>query len=429
MKILEYKNLSENEKIQALKRPAIKAKDDIVKICKELIADVRQRGDKALIEQALNFDKVEISSIKVSKDEIQNASKRLSKDLKEAIKTAYNNIHSFHKAQEFKSITVNTMPGVKCELVSRPIDSVGLYIPGGLAPLLSTTLMLAIPAKIAKCKRIVLASPAKIDDAILYCAKLCGVDEVYQMGGAGAVAALAYGSESVKKVDKIFGPGNAFVTAAKSLVSADIDGCVIDMQAGPSEVLVIADDEANVSFVASDLLSQAEHGADSQVILLCLSMNFAKALIKELEKQLSILPRKEIASKAIENSRIIIVKDLNEALEVSNAYAPEHLILQCKEPRKLVPLVKHAGSVFLGEFAPESMGDYASGTNHVLPTYGLTRVNSSLSLSDFYKKMTVQELSKNGFKRLAKTVEILAQAEQLQAHKNAVSIRLKSLNA
>ena len=249
------------------------------------------------------------------------------------------------------------------------------------------------------------------------------------MGGAGAVAALAYGSESVKKVDKIFGPGNAFVTAAKSLVSADIDGCAIDMQAGPSEVLVIADDEANVSFVASDLLSQAEHGADSQVILLCLSMNFAKALIKELEKQLSILPRKEIASKAIENSRIIIVKDLNEALKVSNAYAPEHLILQCKEPRKLVPLVKHAGSVFLGEFAPESMGDYASGTNHVLPTYGLTRVNSSLSLSDFYKKMTVQELSKNGFKRLAKTVEILAQAEQLQAHKNAVSIRLKSLNA
>ena len=220
------------------------------------------------------------------------------------------------------------MPGVKCELVSRPIDSVGLYIPGGLAPLLSTTLMLAIPAKIAKCKRIVLASPAKIDDAILYCAKLCGVDEVYQMGGAGAVAALVYGSESVKKVDKIFGPGNAFVTAAKSLVSADIDGCAIDMQAGPSEVLVIADDEANVSFVASDLLSQAEHGADSQVILLCLSMNFAKALIKELEKQLSILPRKEIASKAIENSRIIIVKDLNEALKVSNAYAPEHLILQ-----------------------------------------------------------------------------------------------------
>ena len=426
MQILEYKNLSQDEKEKALLRPAIDAKEEIIKRSKDIINDVKARGDEALIEQALKFDKVNISSLKISKKDIEEASNRLSKDLKNSIKIAYKNIYSFHKAQVFKPIKVQTMKGVCCELVSRPIDSVGLYIPGGLAPLLSTTLMLAIPAKIAKCKRIVLASPAKIDDSILFCAKLCGVDEIYQMGGAGAIAALAYGTKTVAKVDKIFGPGNAYVTAAKAIVSAE-NAAAIDMQAGPSEVLVIADNSAKPSFVASDLLSQAEHGADSQVILLCLSSSYAKEVVKELETQIEKLPRKEIAKKSIANSKIIVVKNLKEALEVSNEYAPEHLILQVKQARKLLQDVKHAGSVFLGEYSPESMGDYASGTNHVLPTYGLTKTHSSLNLSDFYKKMTVQELSKSGFKKLAKTVEILAAAEHLDAHKKAVSLRIKSL--
>lgn len=426
MQILEYKNLSQDEKEKALLRPAIDAKEEIIKRSKDIINDVKARGDEALIEQALKFDKVNISSLKISKKDIEEASKKLSKDLKNSIKIAYKNIYSFHKAQVFKPIKVQTMKGVCCELVSRPIDSVGLYIPGGLAPLLSTTLMLAIPAKIAKCKRIVLASPAKIDDSILFCAKLCGVDEIYQMGGAGAIAALAYGTKTVAKVDKIFGPGNAYVTAAKAIVSAE-NAAAIDMQAGPSEVLVIADHSAKPSFVASDLLSQAEHGADSQVILLCLSSSYAKEVVKELETQIEKLPRKEIAKKSIANSKIIVVKNLKEALEVSNEYAPEHLILQVKQARKLLKDVKHAGSVFLGEYSPESMGDYASGTNHVLPTYGLTKTHSSLNLSNFYKKMTVQELSKNGFKKLAKTVEILAAAEHLDAHKKAVSLRIKSL--
>lgn len=426
MQILEYKNLSQDEKEKALLRPAIDAKEEIIKRSKDIINDVKARGDEALIEQALKFDKVNINSLKISKKDIEEASNRLSKDLKNSIKIAYKNIYSFHKAQVFKPIKVQTMKGVCCELVSRPIDSVGLYIPGGLAPLLSTTLMLAIPAKIAKCKRIVLASPAKIDDSILFCAKLCGVDEIYQMGGAGAIAALAYGTKTVAKVDKIFGPGNAYVTAAKAIVSAE-NAAAIDMQAGPSEVLVIADNSAKPSFVASDLLSQAEHGADSQVILLCLSSSYAKEVVKELETQIEKLPRKEIAKKSIANSKIIVVKNLKEALEVSNEYAPEHLILQVKQARKLLQDVKHAGSVFLGEYSPESMGDYASGTNHVLPTYGLTKTHSSLNLSDFYKKMTVQELSKSGFKKLAKTVEILAAAEHLDAHKKAVSLRIKSL--
>ena len=426
MQILEYKNLSQDEKEKALLRPAIDAKEEIIKRSKDIINDVKARGDEALIEQALNFDKVNISSLKISKKDIEEASNRLSKDLKNSIKIAYKNIYSFHKAQVFKPIKVQTMKGVCCELVSRPIDSVGLYIPGGLAPLLSTTLMLAIPAKIAQCNRIVLAIPAKIADSILFCAKLCGVDEIYQMGGAGAIAALAYGTKTVAKVDKIFGPGNAYVTAAKAIVSAE-NAAAIDMQAGPSEVLVIADNSAKPSFVASDLLSQAEHGADSQVILLCLSSSYAKEVVKELETQIEKLPRKEIAKKSIANSKIIVVKNLKEALEVSNEYAPEHLILQVKQARKLLQDVKHAGSVFLGEYSPESMGDYASGTNHVLPTYGLTKTHSSLNLSDFYKKMTVQELSKSGFKKLAKTVEILAAAEHIDAHKKAVSLRIKSL--
>lgn len=427
MEILIYESLDRIQKKEILKRPAIKAKDEISRIVRDIINDVRKRGDEALIEQALKFDKTKISKVKLGEDELKSASARVSEELKNAIRVAFENIKKFHEAQIFKKIELETMKGVKCELLTRPIQKVGLYIPGGLAPLFSTTLMLAIPAKIAGCEKIVLASPAKINDAVLFCASLCGVDEVYQMGGAGAIAALAYGTKSVEKVDKIFGPGNAFVTEAKAQVSTDSEGAAIDMQAGPSEVLVIADENANVKFIAADLLSQAEHGADSQVILVCLSENFAEKVSKEIELQLENLTRKELASKSIAHSKIIVAKDLEQSLEISNAYAPEHLIIQTQNPRELLNGVKHAGSVFLGAYSPESMGDYASGTNHVLPTYGLTRTHSSLNLADFSKKMSVQELSVQGFKELGKSVAILAAAEALDAHKNAVELRLQSL--
>ncbi|EAI3763392.1 histidinol dehydrogenase [Campylobacter coli] len=427
MQIINFNELDEKQKQEVLKRPAIAAKDEISQIVSSIIKEVREKGDEALIEQAFKFDKAQISSIKVSEEELENASSRLDNDLKEAILIAYENIKKFHEAQIPKEVAIETTKGVKCEVLTRPIEKVGLYIPGGLAPLFSTVLMLAIPAKIAQCEKIVLASPAKINDATLFCAKLCGVDEIYQMGGAGAIAALAYGTKSVLKVDKIFGPGNAFVTEAKRQVSSDINGAAIDMQAGPSEVLVIADEKANVKFVASDLLSQAEHGADSQVILVCLSKEFAQSASDEVSRQLENLPRKELASKSIANSKIIIAKDLDEALLISNLYAPEHLIIQTQNPRELLDKVKHAGSVFLGELSPESMGDYASGTNHVLPTYGLTKTHSSLGLADFSKRMSVQELSKEGFLNLGKSVEILAANEHLDAHKNAVTFRLESL--
>lgn len=427
MQILDFNKLDKTQQKEALKRPAVKESAEISQIVSDIIKEVRQNGDSALIKQALKFDKAQIKSVRVSQSDIQNASKLVSKELKKAMKTAFENIKKFHEAQIFKPLKVETTKGVKCELISRAIEKVGLYIPGGSAPLFSTTLMLAIPAKIAQCNKIVLASPAVIAPATLYAAKLCGVHEVYQMGGAGAIAALAYGTQSVCKVDKIFGPGNAFVTEAKRQVSSDLEGAAIDMQAGPSEVLVIADNAANAAFVASDLLSQAEHGADSQAICVCVSENLARAVSKEVATQLEALPRREIAAKAIANSKIILVKDLKQALEVSNAYAPEHLIMQCKDARRLLKGVQNAGSVFLGAYSPESMGDYASGTNHVLPTYGLTRTNSSLNLSDFCKKMTVQELSAKGFKRLAGVVEVMAEAEELAAHKNAVSLRLKGL--
>ncbi|MEB2817807.1 histidinol dehydrogenase [Campylobacter upsaliensis] len=427
MQVLNYKNLNEKEKFEALKRPVMSVKEELGGVVKGIIDDVKKRGDEALYEQALKFDKAEISSIQISQKELNEACERVDENLKKAIQKAYENITQFHQAQLKEVLRVETSKGVCCELLTRPIEKVGLYIPAGSAPLFSTTLMLAIPAKIAKCEKIVLASPAKINDVVLFCAKLCKVDKIYQMGGAGAIAALAYGTKSVVKVDKIFGPGNAFVTEAKRQVSSDIMGASIDMQAGPSEVLVIADEDARADFVASDLLSQAEHGADSQVILVCLSEDFAKKVQKELEIQLENLPRKEIASKSLSNSKIFIAKDLNEALEISNAYAPEHLIIQTQKPRELLSGVKHAGSVFLGAYSPESMGDYASGTNHVLPTYGLTKTHSSLSLMDFMKTMSVQELSVDGFKNLAKSVELMAEAECLMAHKNAVSLRLRTL--
>ena len=427
MQTLIWNNLTETEKQQYLARPAQVIGESIKTAVDEIKANVLANGDKALFELVEKFDKVKLNSLIVSKAQIAEAESRIPNELKQAIQNAKANIETFHQAQQNQEVDIETQAGVRCQVLTRPINRVGLYIPGGSAPLFSTVLMLAVPAKIAGCKKIVLCSPPPIADEILYTADLCGVETVYAVGGAQAVIAMAFGTETVQKTDKIFGPGNAFVTEAKRQVMQA--GTAIDMPAGPSEVLVIADEFADPAFVASDLLSQAEHGADSQVILVTPSEALAKAVNEELEKQVSRLPRAETARKALAHSRTFIAENLQQAMEISNEYAPEHLIVQTQNARALLPSLDNAGSIFLGAYSPESMGDYASGTNHVLPTYGYTKTYSSLGLADFSKRMTVQELTPQGFKDLAKTVELMATAEQLEAHKQAVSIRLEKLNA
>ncbi|QIM69112.1 histidinol dehydrogenase [Basfia succiniciproducens] len=427
MQTLIWKDLTEQEKKQALTRPAISAAGNIKDAVDAIRENVAANGDKALFELSEKFDRVKLNSLEVSEQQIEEAAQRLPEELKQAIQNAKKNIEAFHLAQVPVEADVETQSGVRCQVLTRPINRVGLYIPGGSAPLFSTVLMLAIPAKIAGCKKIVLCSPPPIADAILYAANLCGVETIYQVGGAQAVVAMAFGTETVAKVDKIFGPGNAFVTEAKRQVSQAVNGAAIDMQAGPSEVLVLADENADPDFVASDLLSQAEHGADSQVILVTPSERLALETELAVERQLTTLPRSEIAQKALAHSRIFIAENLQQCVEISNEYAPEHLVVQVQNARDLLPNIDNAGSIFLGAYSPESMGDYASGTNHVLPTYGYTRTSSSLGLADFSKRMTVQELSPQGFKDLAKTVEVMAAAERLDAHKQAVSIRLAKI--
>ncbi|QOF67169.1 histidinol dehydrogenase [Actinobacillus sp. GY-402] len=427
MQTLIWKDLTEPQRKEALTRPAISAAGNIKEAVDAIRENVRANGDKALFELSEKFDRVKLNSLVISKQQIEEAAQRLPAELKQAIQNAKKNIEAFHLAQVPVEVDVETQAGVRCQVLTRPINRVGLYIPGGSAPLFSTVLMLAIPAKIAGCKKIVLCSPPPIADAILYAAELCGVETVYAVGGAQAVVAMAFGTETVAKVDKIFGPGNAFVTEAKRQVSQAVNGAVIDMQAGPSEVLVIADENADPDFVASDLLSQAEHGADSQVILVTPSERLALETEFALERQLAALPRSEIAQKALSHSRIFIAESLRQCVEISNEYAPEHLVVQVQNARDLLLDIDNAGSIFLGAYSPESMGDYASGTNHVLPTYGYTRTSSSLGLADFSKRMTVQELSPQGFKDLAKTVEVMAAAERLDAHKQAVSVRLEKL--
>ncbi|SEP60217.1 histidinol dehydrogenase [Basfia succiniciproducens] len=427
MQTLIWKDLTEQEKKQALTRPAISAAGNIKDAVDAIRENVAANGDKALFELSEKFDRVKLNSLEVSEQQIEEAAQRLPEELKQAIQNAKKNIEAFHLAQVPVEADVETQSGVRCQVLTRPINRVGLYIPGGSAPLFSTVLMLAIPAKIAGCKKIVLCSPPPIADAILYAANLCGVETIYQVGGAQAVVAMAFGTETVAKVDKIFGPGNAFVTEAKRQVSQAVNGAAIDMQAGPSEVLVLADENADPDFVASDLLSQAEHGADSQVILVTPSERLALETELAVERQLTTLPRSEIAQKALAHSRIFIAENLQQCVEISNEYAPEHLVVQVQNARDLLPNIDNAGSIFLGAYSPETMGDYASGTNHVLPTYGYTRTSSSLGLADFSKRMTVQELSPQGFKDLAKTVEVMAAAERLDAHKQAVSIRLAKI--
>ncbi|MCX9450347.1 histidinol dehydrogenase [Vibrio cholerae] len=427
MRIVVWQSLSEAQQESILERPAITEGANITAAVAQVIAKVRSEGDAALFELTEKFDRVKPASLRVSREEMDAAAARLSETMKQALEQAYNNISKFHKAQKVQPIKVETMPGVVCEQVTRPINKVGLYIPGGSAPLPSTVLMLGVPAQIAGCRKVVLCSPPPIADEILYVAKLCNIDEVYNLGGGQAIAAMAYGTETVTKVDKIFGPGNAYVTEAKRQVSNDFRGAAIDMPAGPSEVLVIADETADANFIAADLLSQAEHGPDSQVVLVTPSPVLADQVTDAVQKQLKVLSRASIAEKALASSLIIIAESLTQAVSISNYYGPEHLIVQTRNPRELVPLLDNAGSIFLGDWSPESVGDYASGTNHVLPTYGYTRTYSSLGLADFSKRMTVQELTADGLQLLAPTVVTMAEAEGLDAHKRAVTIRVEKL--
>lgn len=424
----EYINPNRERWEKIIKRPT-ESLSEIRKVVQPIMDEVQMNGDRALKAYTKKFDKIELSELLVSKVEIENASSQISDKLKEAIKVAHDNIFKFHEAQKIAPLKIETMPGVLCERKSVPIPKVGLYIPGGTAPLFSTVLMLAVPAKIAGCREIVLCSPpdqeGNIHPAILYAANVAGITKIFKVGGAQAISGLTYGTESIPKVDKIFGPGNQFVTAAKQLAS--LESVSIDMPAGPSEVLVYADEKADPAFIAADLLSQAEHGVDSQVIFLTKSVDMLQVLQKEIYHQLSELPRWEIADRCLQNSAVIILKNEEDCIDLINLYAPEHLILLSNNARQIADKIENAGSIFLGYYTPESAGDYASGTNHTLPTNGAARAYSGVSLDSFIKNITYQELTIEGLKSLGPHVEIMAEAESLIAHKNAVTVRLNSL--
>lgn len=403
---------------------------DKLPVVEEVMQDIRQRGDAAVRKFTTKFDKVHLEQLQVTEEELIQAEKDINPALAEAIRTAAGNIRIFHEAQKLSAPVVETSPGIQCWQKNVAINSVGLYIPGGSAPLFSTVLMLALPALIAGCREVILCTPpdpsGKIHPAILFAAKLCKVTKVFKIGGIQAIGAMAYGTESVPKVNKIFGPGNSWVTAAKQYVS--LNTCSIDMPAGPSELAVVADSSANPAFVASDLLSQAEHGADSQVILVTTDETMLEKISAEIAKQLEKLPRKEIAAASLAHSRIVLLKNTEEVMALINLYAPEHLILQVNNARELAEEVINAGSVFIGHWTPESAGDYASGTNHTLPTNGWARSVGGLNLDSFYKKITYQEISEKGLQQLGPVIETMAEAELLHAHKNAVSIRINDLH-
>ncbi|MBQ3610367.1 MAG: histidinol dehydrogenase [Bacteroidaceae bacterium] len=394
-----------------------------------ILKNVKANGDAAVLEYEEQFDKVKLASLVVTEEEMKEAESQVPIELKVAILLAQRNIYTFHKKQKFEGKKVETMEGVTCWQKAVGIEKVGLYIPGGTAPLFSTVLMLAVPAKIAGCKEIVLCTPpdkeGKINPAILYAAQVSGVSKIFKAGGVQAIGAMAYGTESVPKVYKIFGPGNQYVMAAKQQVA--MHDVAIDMPAGPSEVMVIADETSNPAFVAADLLSQAEHGVDSQVVLVTTSEKFLGEVEYEVQHQLSRLPRWQIAEKSLENSKLILVKDMDEAIEMANEYAPEHLIIETKDYMDLAEKVVNAGSVFLGAYTPESAGDYASGTNHTLPTNGYAKAYSGVSLDSFIRKITFQEINREGIQNIGPAIEVMASNEHLDAHKNAVSVRLNSL--
>jgi histidinol dehydrogenase len=394
-----------------------------------VLNDVRQRGDEAVKEYELKFDKAALTSLAVSEQEMQEAEQLVSAELKAAIELAHENIYKFHAAQKFEGQKVETQSGVSCWQKSVAIERVGLYIPGGTAPLFSTVLMLATPAKIAGCREIVLCTPSnregKVNPAILMAARIAGVSKIFKAGGVQAIGAMAYGTESVPKVFKIFGPGNQYVMAAKQQVS--LDEVAIDMPAGPSEVCVLADDSANAEFVAADLLSQAEHGIDSQVLFITTSEQKLQEVQQEVERQLALLPRQQIAKKALDNSRLVLVNSVDAMMALSNAYAPEHLIIQTADYEQLAERVVNAGSVFLGQYACESAGDYASGTNHTLPTHGYATAYNGVNLDSYCRKITFQHLTEDGIRHIGRAVELMAEAEQLDAHKNAMTVRIKSI--
>ena len=413
---------------EILKRPVMNT-ENLFDTVRSVIDRVKEEGDRAVLDYEEKFDKVVLASLAVSEEEQQEAENLVSEDLKAAIRLAKQNIETFHAAQRFEGKKVQTQPGVTCWQKAVAIEKVGLYIPGGTAPLFSTVLMLAVPARIAGCKEIVLCTPpgrdGKVHPAVLFAAKVAGVNRIFKAGGIQAIAAMAYGTESVPKVYKIFGPGNQYVTAAKQLVS--LRDVAIDMPAGPSEVEVLADETANPVFVAADLLSQAEHGVDSQAILITTSVELQQAVKVEVERQLALLPRKEIAEKSLANSKLIVVDSMTEAIELTNAYAPEHLIIETEDYLSVAERIVNVGSVFLGSLTPESAGDYASGTNHTLPTNGYAKAYSGVSLDSFIRKITFQEIKPEGLNIIGPAIELMAANEQLDAHKNAVSVRLGQL--
>lgn len=426
MKLIKYPDRSQWDEI--LKRPVLNT-ESLFDTVRDIINRVRVGGDRTVMEYEAMFDKAELTSLAVTLEEIEEAEKEVSIELKAAIYLAKRNIEAFHAAQRFEGKKVDTMEGVTCWQKAVAIEKVGLYIPGGTAPLFSTVLMLAIPAKIAGCKEIVLCTPpdknGKVHPAILFAAHLAGVSKIFKAGGVQAIASMAYGTESIPKVYKIFGPGNQYVTAAKQLVS--LRDVAIDMPAGPSEVEVLADESANPVFVAADLLSQAEHGVDSQAVLITTSEKLQTEVVYEVERQLGYLNRRDIAEKSLANSKLILVKDMDEALELTNAYAPEHLIIETKNYMEVSGRIINAGSVFLGAFSPESAGDYASGTNHTLPTNGYAKAYSGVSLDSFIRKITFQEILPDGMAAIGPAIEVMAANEHLDAHKNAVTVRLKEI--
>jgi histidinol dehydrogenase len=430
METFNYSDLSKAD-IARLVQRNVDPGNEIRALVEDVIDHVKQHGDRALFDYAHRFDNVELTKLYLDKTELTEIAAAVTTEQQEALQTAYANIYKFHKAQVKPEDKIETMPGVTCWRELRAIEKVGLYIPGGTAVLPSTFLMLGIPARIAGCNEIVVCSPpqknGKVNAFIAYVALMLGIDRVYLSGGSQAIAAMAYGTETVTKVDKIFGPGNQFVTKAKTIIQSTTT-TAIDMPAGPSEVLVIADGTAKAAYVAADLLAQAEHGIDSQSILVCTSETFAQQTLKEVEKQLQVLPRAAIARQAIDNSYVIITQNLDEAMDFSNSYAPEHLILATENWREITAKIINAGSVFLGNLTPESVGDYASGTNHTLPTSGFSKAYSGVSVDSFVKKITFQHLTQEGIENVGPSVEILAEMEGLHAHRNAVSVRMQASN-
>ena len=428
LRITYWANASESERRDALQRPAQRTDLAVADTVRQIIQDVRNDGDQALLALGKQLDHASLESLKVDANEFSAAMTSLDAEQVEAIDLAIRNVRTFHQLQVPNPIQVETMPGVKCERVSHPLDAVGLYVPAGTAPLPSAAIMLAVPAAIANCPTRILCTPPRpdgtADSAVLVAAKRAGINDIFKVGGAQAIAAMAFGTASIPRVNKIFGPGNAWVTEAKTQVAADPQGAAIDMPAGPSEVLVIADASANAEFVAADLLSQAEHGIDSQVLLVTDDEALARRVVAEVELQLETLSRKAIAGQSIANSRVIIAASTASAIEISNFYAPEHLILHIERPRQALQAIRNAGSVFLGEWSPESVGDYCSGTNHVLPTYGHARSYSGLSVDQFMRQMTIQELTREGLESLGRAVTVLAELEGLDAHAQAVQRRI-----